>query len=160
MALRGGIVSSKADAGRCSIWRVTTIDSFGVVLMEAFTCCPVNSCSNCERSDWMAASNSFMKPGTAALNDSMAAILARSSSANDLIQLLTIRLLDSFHFWPAALERFAFGRKLSEVFRAALGGLFPAQAPGIGGDELIRNPFSAVWTFHVAKLQHGLLFVK
>ena len=158
MVLRYGLVSTMAD-GPCvaSGLAMTTMADFLPILKYASTERFGNSFLKVAKSLLIALSKASIKFGAASKKALASAILFRSFSANGAIQL---SICNHFLSGPAALERLAFGRKLSEVFRAALGSLFPAQTSGIGGDELIRNPFSAVWAFHVENVQHGLLFVK
>lgn len=59
---------------------------------------------------------------------------------------------------PTALERFAFGRNLSEVFGAALG-IFPSGKPArFRKDEFPGNGLIAMWAFHVSRVLHSLQF--
>ena len=61
---------------------------------------------------------------------------------------------------PAALEGFALGGNLPEVFRAALGRLFTTKPASFGGNNTITDFLSAMGAFHAAMLQHLLLFIK
>ena len=70
--------------------------------------------------------------------------------------LSVVSLAILFLFGSTASESLSFGRNLSEVFRPASGGLFPAKPASFGGNNAITDFLSAVWTFHKERIQHGL----